>query len=300
MKYSPDELLELASTDGGRFYNADIESAYAFCKKLTLSHYENFPVGSMLFPKNIRQHIFAIYSFARIADDIADEMTDEPIDKRIETLSNYENLINGKVEGNPIFMALQNTIREMALPVLPFQKLLIAFKRDILFRQAETIDDLVDYCSFSANPVGELILRLFGLYNETTAPLSDKICTALQLTNFWQDFSIDLGKNRLFIPNIYIQKYNLIKDNLLETKNSSKLLLCLTELFDFTGKLFDEGKLLIPYLKPFRLKMEIKATVTGGEAVLKKIRKNGLNTINSRPKLLLNDIIKIFFKSIFT
>jgi len=297
MKFSKDELFELTEVSGGRFSVSSTDEAFSFCKKIANSHYENFPVGSLLIPKKQRKHVFAVYAFARTADDIADEFVNEPRESRIKALTDFENLLTSGQTSNPIFLAVQKTIKENNLPDLPFRKLIEAFRRDVNFIHAESIEDLLVYCSYSANPIGEIVLRLFGLFNDRTSPLLDKICSALQLTNFWQDISIDREKGRLFIPKNILERNGLNENNLFESQNSEKLMLCLNELYDFTENLFEEGEELIKLLIPYRLMLEIKVTVSGGKKIMEKLRLNGINTINSRPKLLKYDVLRLFLNS---
>ena len=299
MKFSSAQLFELCTPDCTSYAVSTVAEAYAFCRKVTLSHYENFPVASVLFPKKIRNHIFAVYAFARIADDISDELTDLPAEDRINALNKFEALLSAENTSNPVFIALHKTITENNLPLVPFQKLIHAFKMDVNFRQADSIDDLLNYCHYSANPVGEIVLRLFGQYNSTTSHLSDKICTALQLANFWQDLSLDLAHCRYYLPHDLLNNYSLNKESLFLDENSVKLGLFLNELFDYTQELFIEGAELIDHLRTFRLKTEIKLTLYGGMKILEKTRALGIDTIKLRPKLLFFDVISIILKTLF-
>ncbi len=296
------ELSELTTKNGGTFEVNNVESAYSFCKHIAAEHYENFPVGSFLIPAKFRKHFFSIYAFARIADDIADESGDK-IEDRIKALDDLNNLLTDKdfkefKKGNPVLMALHNTLKDRQIPYEPLQKLLIAFKRDILFKQPESYEELEDYCSYSANPVGEFVLRIFGLYDELTADYSNKICTGLQLVNFWQDLSLDLPKNRCYIPVKVLQKYGLNKENLHDNKNSAKLLDCLCELYNYTGEFLSSGSGLIEYLKYYRLKAEINATIKGGQKILNELRNTGTNVLYKRPSLSKSEYLIIILKSL--
>ncbi len=306
------ELVELTTFSGGVFAVDSIQSAYSFCQKIALSHYENFPVGSILIPKKFRRHFFSVYAFARIADDIADE-SDENSEKRIQYLDNLQQLIlnleineknnsenlSTETGSNPILLALAQTMKDRNIPAEPFLKLLTAFKRDINFKQPQNFDELEDYCQYSANPIGELVLRIFGLYNDTTKPYSDAICTGLQLVNFWQDLSVDLKNQRCYIPQNLLQKYSLTKENLYLNENSLILSNCLHEIFDYTYKFFEDGRNLIKFLKFIRLKIEIKATINGGEKMLDKIRKMNTQLLVQRPAYTKFDFFKILVSSLF-
>jgi len=263
-----------------------------------LGHYENFPVGSLFIPKKQRKYIYAVYTFARIADDIADELETDKGTK-LELLNNYQLLLfDNKDTTNPIFLALRDLNEKLRIPTTPYEKLLKAFSMDSDFQQPASYDDLFHYCSNSANPVGELILRIFNIYNAQTSKYSDNICTALQLVNFWQDFSLDLKKNRVYIPKSVLSEYDLNISDLngsLKDGNKQKLL---KELFDKTQELFDQGKPLIRLLKPFRLKLEIAATINGGECILIKEKQLGTKLFTERPKIRKSDLIRIMINAV--
>ncbi len=299
MKFTFEELDELTKEHGGRFGVDSSDSAFEFCRILSQTHYENFPVASFLIKKAWRKYIFAVYAFARIADDIADEIIQIPEEDRINLLNNLDKLIQtedfSRIK-NPVIKALIITIRDKKIPIEPFQNLLTAYKMDINFKQAETFYELMDYCKYSAEPIGELVLRITDNYSDQNILLSDKICSALQLINFWQDFSLDLMKNRVFIPMEYLAKYDLEVNDLFERKKTHNLNSCLNELYDRTEILLREGSELIKYLKNLRLKLEIKATVLGGATILNKIRKLQANILVKRPKLSKAEFFLIFIK----
>ena len=317
MRFTKEELFELTRSDGGRFKVFDFEAAYNFCRKLAIKHYENFPVASIFIPRKERKFIYSIYTFARISDDIADELTTVNKIERIDALylfernlmevenifwtdeAYYDFLPKFKALGyNPIIAALVYTMNEKSISLKPFQKLLSAFKKDIDFRQPETMNELFDYCSYSANPIGELVLRVFDLYNHLTIELSDKICTGLQLVNFWQDISIDIKNDRCYIPRDFLRKYNLNKDNLQNKNYSVNFSDCLDELCEFTENLLSDGKNLLNYLKPNRLRWEITGTILGGMIILRKLKKLKSGVLEHRPKLNFLDIITIIIKTL--
>lgn len=303
MKFTFEELSELTQSNGGRFKIYSDDEAFDFCQKLAQSHYENFPVASFLIKKEWKKYVFSVYAFARIADDIADEITEIPVDERLKMIEQMEALLNEKVRSNmtnPVFIALKRTMIDKEITSEPFKKLLTAYKMDINFKQAETFYDLLDYCKYSAEPIGELVLKITENYNENNIILSNKICSALQLINFWQDFSIDLKNNRVFIPSEYLEKYKLNINDLFERKKTHKLLFCLDELYNQTETLLIEGSKLVKYLDNLRVKLEIKATVLGGLEILKKIRNLHGNILDARPKLGKKDFFVIFTKVLFS
>ncbi len=302
MKFNAEELEELTRPDGGRFSVVSTDSAYAFCQELAQKHYENFPVASFLLKKEWRKHIFPVYAFARIADDIADEILNIPQDIRINMLNSLEMLIQSNhisTINNPILRALLITMTDKNIPPEPFQKLITAYKMDIKFKQSETFSDLLDYCKYSAEPIGELVLRITDNYSEHNIKLSDKICSALQLINFWQDFSVDLKNNRIFIPKEFLTKYNMDNQDLLERKKTHKLNNCLNELYDRTEILLKEGAGLVNYLHNLRIKSEIKATILGGLTILRKVKDLQGNILDKRPKLTKRDFLLIFMRILF-
>ena len=184
-----------------------MNDAYAYCERLAREHYENFPVASRLLPRRMRPHIAAIYAFARIADDIADEGDDPPAQRlrrleawrrRLHTTDTsttgahgYTRTTEGNAPHAEVFVALRHTIAECRLPVSLFDDLISAFAQDVTVKQYATWADVLDYCRRSANPIGRLVLRVAGRDDAGLDAASDALCTALQLTNFWQDFAID-------------------------------------------------------------------------------------------------------------
>src|SRR5277367_4617231 len=165
--------------------------AQAFTRWLATHHYENFAVVSWLLPKHLHQHFYNVYAYCRWADDLGDEIP--------QTARALELCYDGR-PSHPIFVALRETIVAKDIPEQPFADLLKAFRQDQVVKRYQTWDSMIDYCSNSANPVGRLVLYLCGYRDQRRQELSDATCTALQLANFWQDVSRDLGKGRIYIP----------------------------------------------------------------------------------------------------
>jgi squalene synthase HpnC len=303
MKFSKIELINLTKLEPETYSASSINEANNFCKSLATTHYENFPVGSILIEKSDRAHFYSVYAFSRIADDIADEDLGLSSEEKIVLLNDiYNNLIkhiNGAISTNPVFIALKSSIEIKNLPPTLFKRLIDAFIADSIFIQPETWEDVFKYCSNSANPIGELVLRITGNYNEKNAELSDNICTALQLANFWQDISIDLTRGRIYIPNFILKKYEISKENLLVKKINANFILCLGEVYSITRELFYRGENLHNLLIGFRIKKEIKITWLGGMEILRKTEQLGDSVINLRPKLTKSDYIGILIKSLF-
>ena len=262
------------------------------------THYENFPVISFLIPKELQKHVAVIYWFARTADDFADEgnLTEEERLKQLEEFeNNFTSALNGNAK-NDFESALVNTIKGKKLTASLFYDLLKAFKQDVTKKRYKDFSDVLDYCKHSANPVGRLILELFNIRNDECFELSDKICTALQLTNFWQDLALDFKNGRIYLPEDEMQKLGVNEKSFELKENSLNLQQLLRHNISRTEELFEAGRGLLKHLKG-KLKMEIAWTILGGEAILKKIKEINYNTINSRPKLSRIDFFKLLLKS---
>jgi len=279
--------------------NRAISDTYKNSLKIASSHYENFPVVSLLVPKNLRKHIGIIYRFARTADDFADE-GDLSADSRLELLNNFEEDFSRSIKTdfkNDFWQSLFLTIEKFNLTPQYFFDLLSAFKQDVIKSRYNNFNEVTNYCQRSANPVGRLILELFGIRTDEAKIYSDDICTALQLTNFYQDVSIDYKKNRIYIPQDELQKFNISEKEFDNRFNSENF----KELMDFqikrTSGLFVNGKKLLAQL-PKALRRQIRWTIFGGEEILNKIVQIDYNVLNFRPKLSKIDYILLFLKSL--
>jgi hydroxysqualene synthase len=282
-----------------------INSSFKYCEDITRKHYENFPVASLLLPKDKRRYIFSIYAFARAADDFADEPGIEGgAEKRLALLEEWrlklEDCYNGKAY-DPIFIALGKTVADCKIPIETLENLLKAFKQDVVKSRYATFDEVLGYCENSANPVGRLVLMVFGRQDEEMFYYSDKICTALQLTNFWQDIVIDLEKNRVYLPEEDIIRFGYSYDRLFEKKfdNSFKELLKFE--VNRTRDLFNKGKKLIELTEnnkaSKKLSKELRLTLTGGNMILDKIEELGYNTLTYRPVISKFEKIKLFLRT---
>jgi hydroxysqualene synthase len=265
-------------------YSAD--EAFAYCAEVTNAHYENFPVASLFLPQEKRPYIQAIYAFSRTADDFADELDRSP-EERLAALDDWEGKLRLCYEGqaeHPVFIALKETVKRLEIPIDPLRDLLTAFKRDIVQNRYETFDDLLSYCKCSANPVGRLVLLIFGYKEEELFTLSDKICTALQLTNFWQDVVIDRQKNRCYIPLEDMKTFGYT----LEQWESGIVNDSFRKMIKFqverTRDLFYQGAEL-PSIIERDLQLELKLVWFGGMAILKRLEKINYDVVNQRPKL---------------
>ena len=268
--------------------------------ELAKNHYENFPVASFLIPKDLRKDISIVYWFARTADDLADEgnLSDK---ERLKNLDDFENEFSRSLlekSNNNFFIILNETIKNKKLNPQNFYDLLSAFKQDVFKKRYKDFDEVLDYCRRSANPVGRIILDLNNIKIDDSYKFSDKICTALQLSNFYQDTLIDYQKGRIYYPQDEIKLFN-VTENMFEIKENNEHISALVKHnVERTQRLFDEGKSLLKYLNG-RLKIEIKWTIAGGEVILNKIKKNNYNVFNTRPKLSKLNYFSILVQSIF-
>jgi squalene synthase HpnC len=297
-KYTVSELIDLTLPSAGTFQIDSDSDAFSFCERLSKSHYENFPVGSLLIPLELRPHFYSIYAFSRIADDLGDETGELSTEKRLELLSNFENLLHTECPNHPVFRALSLTISKYTIPTDPFSRLITAFKSDIQFTQYQTFEELFGYCHNSANPVGELLLRLFGEWNENTAQYSNDICTALQLLNFWQDISRDLPIKRYYIPVDLLEKYSLSieNDKLVGSMESKQSLL--DQLFYRTNQLFERGIRLLTCIESKRLRMELSLIIGSAMTLQTKVKSIGVDLITTRITLSVLDIVPITHRAL--
>jgi len=277
-----------------------LPDAFRYCERLTRNHYENFPVGSLLIPKKLRPYVWSIYAFARRADDIADE--DFPEEDRIPALEAWQNLLERSLQtrvNHPVFLALKETVRQFNIPVQLLVDLITAFKMDVRIKQHPTFEDVLYYCQHSANPVGRLILHLFGYRDESLMLLSDKICTALQLANFWQDVAVDLKKSRIYIPQSDFSLFDYSPEQLFAGLYNEGFRDLLKFQVDRTATMFREGAPLV-YLTKGRLGLELKCIVLGGMTILRKVREMNYNTLAMRPQIKGKEKGAILIKALFS
>ena len=247
----------------------------------------------------MRKDVAIVYWFARTADDIADE-GDISVQLRLEKLAEFENRLKYVLSNsscNNLEVALRNTILNRKLKQDNFFNLLKAFKQDVTKNRYTNFIEVSDYCSNSANPIGRILLELFNIRDEKAINYSDKICTALQITNFIQDTLIDYQKGRIYYPLDEMEKFG-VDENLFEMKQINDNLKKLIQFsVDRTQTLFDEGKKLLTYLSG-RFRYEIAWTIKGGEEILNKIRGADFDVFSSRPYLAKTDYLKIFIKAL--
>ncbi len=301
--------------------------AFAYCTRLTKSHYENFPVGSFLIPGELQPAVRSLYAFMRTADDFSDENRqpgDEP--ERLAWMQSWQTMLGDCARGeasHPVFIALRRTLEQHELPVQWLKDLLHAFTMDCTVRRYATYEDLLTYCRYSANPVGRLILTLFGYRDEELYRLSDAICTALQLANHWQDVAVDLQKDRIYLPQEDLKHFGITEEQLkawvtpspsplpkgrgpspafsLQGEGSRRPDEGFHNLMAFevarTRELFAKGRSLPEEVRG-RLRWELRFTWHGGVRILDKIEKADYDIFNRRPVVTKADWLGIAIRTL--
>jgi phytoene synthase len=290
-----------------------VEEAYAACDRIARQHYENFPVASLLLPASMRPHIAAIYAFARAADDFADEDDRTPAE-RLALLSEWEARLGASVasgsgvearaqrltpspHADPVFLALGHTIRAHNLPVGLFEDLISAFRQDVGTNRYATWAEVLDYCRRSANPVGRLVLRVAGHADDRLDRASDAVCTALQLTNFWQDLERDWQKGRLYVPRDVCDRFGAREADLDAHAISPSWRAALSEVAGRTRRLYDEGRAVCDGPSG-RLRYELRLTWLGGRRILDRLEQNGFDVFSARPTLGKSDVPTLLWNAV--
>lgn len=259
-----------------------IDEAFAHCEARARAHYENFPVG-LFVPKDKRKYVHALYAFARAADDFADEPAYEGV--RTEKLDEWQRRLDeaygGRPEG-PIFIALRETARRLDIPKALLDDLLSAFRQDTVKNRYATWDELLDYCRRSANPVGRLVLLVFEYRDESLLPLSDSICTALQLANHWQDLGIDVGRDRLYVPKEALEQHGVSEAHLVAGRVDDRVRSLMADLVTRTRALFAQGRPLCDRVGA-DLRFEMRLTWLGGSRILDEIEDVDYDVFRHRP-----------------
>jgi len=276
-----------------------VDDAFEYCEQLTRSHYENFPVASFFLPRDKRKYVAAIYAFARTADDFADEPGMTPAE-RIEAINDWDEqlLLSRNVSPrHPVFIALSKTIERFEIPVELLRNLLQAFRSDVTTNRYETFEQVLQYCQYSANPVGRLVLLLFNYRSEELMAYSDSICTALQLANFWQDLSVDLQKNRVYLPQEDFRRFRYAEEKLLAREYNNEFRNLMAFQVKRTEELFRKGKPLLSEVGK-DLALELRLTWNGGMRILQKVAELKYNTLTRRPMLTGFDKAVVLVSSI--
>lgn len=261
--------------------------AQRYTRWLATHHYENFNVVSRLLPRRLHQDFYNVYAYCRWSDDLGDEVA-TPM-RALALLNAWEDELRsiyepGRGLAHPVLIALRETIRAKNIPIKPFSDLLRAFRQDQRIHRYPDWDSVLDYCVYSANPVGRLVLYLCGYRDEARQKLSDYTCTALQLANFWQDVSRDLEKGRLYIPLDALAEHDLTEADIAARKFDARYVALMKSLIARTRALFSAGLPLAQTVEPF-LRVDLEMFSRGGLAILDAIESSGYNTLAHRPAL---------------
>ena len=262
-----------------------LEEARRYCKWLATQHYENFPVATFLLPKRLRPHFYSLYAYCRWADDLGDEVRDPTL--AMHLLDRWEQELAACYGGrprHPVMVALRETITQCDIPAAPFHDLIVAFRRDQSIHRYETLDELFDYCRYSANPVGRLVLYACGYRAQELQLLSDKTCTALQLANFWQDVRRDYVMGRIYIPRVFMVHYGVTELEICTSECTNEFRAMMRDLVARTQALFHEG-LVLSNLVERHLGIDLELFSRGGMEILRLIERQNYDVLSHRPQL---------------
>lgn len=262
-----------------------LEAARQYCKELAESHYENFHVASWFLPKRLRPHFHALYAYCRISDDLGDEVGNA--EQSLALLDLWGRELDECYEGrakHPVFVALTETIRACKIPKEPFADLLVAFRQDQTVTRFETMDDVLAYCRYSANPVGRLVLYICGYTDADRFALSDATCSALQLANFWQDVRVDFEKGRVYLPQADLRRFNVSEETILSHHATDEFRALLKFEVEYTRELFAEGLPLIGKVDR-ELALDLDLFSRGGLEILNAIEKRNFDVLSARPAI---------------
>ncbi len=267
---------------------------------MSVGHYENFPVASLLMPPALREPVAVIYRFARSADDFADEGEAAPAE-RLASLQGYRDELERLAAGLPpdtaLFHDVGRVVRERTLPLQPFRDLLDAFSQDVVKARYADFAELQDYCRRSANPVGLLMLHLFGMASERNIAWSDSICTGLQLVNFWQDVAIDWRKDRVYLPLDEMARHGVSESHIAGQRCDADWRRLLAFQVARARTMLNSGAPLGRVL-PGRVGLEIRATVQGGLRILAKLESENYDMFRRRPVLRWHDWPMLLLRSL--
>ncbi len=263
----------------------NLQQARQYCRRLAKQHYENFTVVSWLLPGRLRQHFFNVYAYCRWADDLADEIGDSKAS--LDLLDWWEMQLHDCYQGQasqPIFIALAETIQTFKIPLEPFVDLLTAFRQDQHTNRYETIDDLLQYCRFSANPVGHLVLYLGECYSSQHARLANSICTGLQLANFCQDVARDWDRGRIYLPQADCRRFGYT-EAMFARRECSEAFRGLMQFEVDQAEGFLRAGLPLLKMMPRKLRLDVALFINGGLAILRAIRGQNYDVWTRRPRV---------------
>ena len=262
-----------------------LEQARAYCRMLAESHYENFHVATWFLPKALRPHFHSIYAYCRISDDLGDEVGDPAAALALLDLWGRE--LDACYEGrarHPVFVALAETIRAFTIPKEPFADLLTAFRQDQSVTRYESMQDVLGYCRYSANPVGRLVLYACSEASEENFCLSDATCSALQLANFWQDVRVDFLKGRVYIPQEDMRRFGVSDETIARGAATPEFRALLRREVEFARSLFERGLPLIGRVNR-SLALDLDLFSRGGLEILRAIERRNYDVLSERPAI---------------
>lgn len=260
-----------------------LEEAQAYCQRLSESHYENFHVASWFLPKRLRPHFHSIYAYCRISDDLGDEVGNR--EQSLALLDLWGQELDACYRGearHPVFIALAETIRICDIPKEPFADLLVAFKQDQMVTRFETMADVLNYCRYSANPVGHLVLYACGYRDAERFALSDETCSALQLANFWQDVRVDYKKDRIYFPQEDMRRFGVDEAMIANSNFTPAFKELMRYEVDYARKMFERGLPLISMVDR-ELAVDLDLFSRGGLEILRSIELQDYDVLRARP-----------------
>jgi squalene synthase HpnC len=262
-----------------------LEESLAYTHWLATHHYENFHVVSFLLPKHLHQDFYNVYAFCRWADDLGDEIGDTAESLRLLAWwrDELESMYSGRAQ-HPVYVALQGTAQRHRLPIEPFADLIRAFIQDQTVTRYRNWEEVFEYCKYSANPVGRLVLYLCGYSDAERQQLSDATCTALQLANFWQDVTVDWQKDRVYLPLDVLEKHGCTVDDIAARRFTPAFAAAMKESVDVARDLFLKGLPLVRKVNR-RLSIDLDLFSRGGMRVLDKIEQQGYDVLKQRPSI---------------
>ncbi|HUY81343.1 MAG TPA: squalene synthase HpnC [Acidobacteriaceae bacterium] len=260
-----------------------LEEARAWCRRLTETHYENFHVASWFLPKRLRPHFHAIYAYCRVSDDLGDETGDR--EQSLALLDMWGEELEACYRGetrHPVFAALAETIRACDIPIQPFANLLVAFRRDQRRVRMESMAEVLDYCKYSANPVGQLVLYVCGYRDAERFRLSDHTCTALQLANFWQDVREDYARDRVYFPVEDMRRFGVDEATIAAGKFTPEFRELMRYEVDYARETMGKGLPLIGMVDR-ELAVDLDLFSRGGLEILRAIEEQDYDVLRARP-----------------
>ena len=287
----PTPIIEIGPSDPGY-----LEATFIACEQLAKSHYENFAIGSKMVPKKLRPHFYSIYAFSRCVDDIGDVAKGDRLalldlwEKQLDAC--YPDATDPRGPTHPYFIALARTIQLFNIPADPFKRLIEANRRDQKTTSIKTFDDLLEYCTYSANPVGRLVLYLCGIKDKKLQRLADLTCTGLQLANFWQDVTRDLEIGRIYIPIEDMEQFGISEQQVSGGEADDNFRTLMRFEIDRARQFFIEGYSLAEFLDP-EIRSDFALFIRGGLSILQQIERKDFDVLNSRPTVSVYEKGKI-------